>query len=411
MKFFQRIAAAARNLLVHPLRSFLTVLGIVAGVAAVVLVSSIAEGTKEDVRHTIEGLGANRVDVHSGTLDAVRNATLPFGGLYQLNEGDVTALRMGLSEADGVTGLLRGSAAASFGRAQTTLSWVGGNGQVLTVLGYELASGRKISSEEGASSKRIAIIGDNTATKLFGGASPIGSRISLGDTRFLVIGVMKPRGISVSGQSMDDVILLPIDAGRRHLMAGFPLPYKAVQQVAISLRTADARLGLEQKIVQILRAHRGTRPGESNDFFVSSVAETVKARRKADDSMSFLLLAVAGICLFVGGVGVMNIMLVSMSERIGEIGLRMAVGASPSHIRELFMTEAMLLCIIGGTTGLGIGVIAAHLIAAHRQTATYVNHSVLITAFLVTLLTGIVFGFWPAHMASTMRPVEALRRM
>jgi len=113
MKFFQRIAAAARNLLVHPLRSFLTVLGIVAGVAAVVLVSSIAEGTKEDVRHTIEGLGANRVDVHSGTLDAVRNATLPFGGLYQLNEGDVTALRMGLSEADGVTGLLRGSAAAS----------------------------------------------------------------------------------------------------------------------------------------------------------------------------------------------------------------------------------------------------------------------------------------------------------
>lgn len=395
----------------HPMRSALTSLGIVAGVASVVMVSSIAEGTKQAIQTSIDALGANRIDVNSGTKDGARNATLPFGGLYMLVDKDVSKIKNSVRGLTSVSGFLRGNADVTFGRTKAPAFWTGGNADAAQVLGYEMSSGRGLSLSEGNSARRVAVVGQGIAHNLLLSERAIGSRIRLGGTSFTVIGIFKHRGLSMLGQDLDDVVVVPIEAARRHLLGDFPLPHGGLQQIGIRLIDMNESQRSARTIEQLLRSSHKLGPGSISDFYITSITETVEAKSKADRSMSLLLISVATICLVVGGVGVMNIMLVSISERVGEIGLRMALGASPNNIRRQFLMESMLLSVVGGIVGGMLGVAGSYLVSKSEGIATQVNLLVLLTAVIVTMLTGITFGMWPANQAARMHPVDALRRL
>lgn len=404
------LASASRNVAIHPLRSFLTSLGIVAGVAAVVIVASIAEGTRREIQASIEALGADRIDVMSGTMSGVKNATLPFGGLYQLTDKDVDEIEH-LPSVRRASGLLRGSADASFRRSKTTLAWIGSGPGAIDVLGYEIQQGRTFTDAEGEGARRIAILGNGSAVKLFGKARPVGSRVRMNGSAFTVIGVTRRRGISIGGQDLDDVAIVPVRSARRHLMGDFPLPPNALQQIGIRLGTGTSVEKVSYRVEQRLRRTHKLAPGEIPDFRITSMSESAKASGAANRAMSLLLMSVAAVCLVVGGIGVMNIMLVSISERIGEIGLRMALGASPSSIRQQFLAESMLLSAVGGSLGAVVGIVGAYVVASQQGLETNVNFFVLATALGVTVFTGVVFGMWPALHAARMRPADALRRL
>lgn len=411
MRLVTLVVAAARNLGAHPLRSLLTVIGIIAGVVAVVLVTAIVQGTRQQIQDNIAQFGANRMDVNSGSLDGRKNATLLFGGLYQLDERDVALIRANMPQVVAGSGFLRGSAEVYHGRAQALVTWIGGNHQAARVMGHAVAHGRQFSEAEGAGAARLALLGHETARRLFGDQDPLGGRIRVKDAVFNVVGVLAPKGADVSGSSQDEIVILPAEAARRQLMADFPLPAKAVQQIGLLLADRQQRDAVEQTITALLGARRGLRSGDVADFHVVSIEAAIRASRQTEASMSFLLAAVGLICLLVGGVGVMNILLVSVNERIGEIGLRMAIGASPASIRWLFLCEAVLLALGGGVLGCLLGLALSHWVAATWQMHLLVSPAVLLLALLVSLLVGMAAGLWPAHRAASMKPVDALRRL
>lgn len=394
----------------HPLRSVLTSVGIIAGVAAIVMVASIAEGTRKSVALSIEELGANRLDVNSGSRVGKLNALMPFGGLYQLSDKDVEITR-GTAGVAFASGFLRGSAEVSRGQDKATVAWIGSDNNALQVLGYSLQSGRAFTTAEGSGVRRVVHLGAATARQLFKGKPAVGSRIRISGASFTVIGVLAPRGLSVSGQDLDDVLIIPVNSARRQLMGDFPLPNRAIQQIGVRVSSV-ADLGVVQgRIERNLGESRNRKGLRRDDFYIISVLGTVQSSSHADRSMAYLLLSVAAICLVVGGVGVMNIMLVSIAERTGEIGLRMAVGASPRDILHQFLFEASLLSFSGGALGILFG-IAGSVLAAHYQgIASEVSMSVVLVGFLVTVGTGIGFGIVPAYRAAKLPPSYALRRL
>lgn len=374
------------------------------------MVVSIAEGTRAQIQRSVEGLGANRIDVNSGTLSGTRNALLPFGGIYQLRDGDVDAVRdvRGVSAA---SGMLRGSAKVSASGTEVVSTWVGAGSGALDVMGYSVERGRALSSHDLDGVKRIVLLGDTVAQRLFVKSSAVGGRVRMSGSTFLVAGVLSKRGLTVSGQDLDDVVILPLSAARRNLMGDFPLPHRAVQQIGIRVSDVDRIPEIERAIRKRLREGRGLLPSQMEDFYVASVAATVETKSQTDRSMAYLLLAVGTICLLVGGIGVMNTMLVSISERVGEIGLRMALGASAQHIRLQFLVESMLISFSGGLIGVVLGVIGSMVVAAQQGISVELNMFVILSGFAITVITGIAFGLLPADRAARLRPVEALRKL
>ncbi|WP_230597630.1 ABC transporter permease [Xanthomonas vasicola] len=374
------------------------------------IVTSIAEGTRREIQASIESLGADRIDVISGTMNGVKNAALPFGGLYMLKDKDVEDINR-IAGVRMASGMLRGSADASFGISKSTLAWIGGGPGIVDILGYEIQQGRNFTEAESSSARRIVLLGEATSAKLFGKTKPIGLRVRINGSAFIVIGTMKRRGISVAGQDLDEIAIVPIRSARRNLMGDFPLPPNALQQISLRFNNGVQENILSERIAQRLRKTHKLAVSEILDFRITGVAESVKVSGMANRAMSLLLISVAAICLFVGGIGVMNIMLVSISERIGEIGLRMSLGASPNNICQHFLAESVLLSSIGGGLGALFGIIGSHLITRQQGLATQINLLVLIIAIVVTIATGVVFGMWPALQAARMLPAEALRRL
>ncbi|PTS72352.1 peptide ABC transporter permease [Stenotrophomonas sp. HMWF023] len=402
------LSAAMRSLLARPLRSSLTSLGIAAGVAAIVMVASIAEGTRVQIASSIAELGANRLDVNSGTLRGDRNALLPLGGLYQLRDQDVRTIQA-VPGVVAASGFLRGTTEASSGAVTAIASWIGIHEQGLAVLGYEVAQGSALTPQELRGARRVACLGASTARKLFGARSPINGRLRMNGTSFGIRCVLQQRGQSVAGQDLDDVVIVPMETARRQIMGEFPLPNKAVQQIGVRVTDPQRISEVSAHVTRQLGAARSQRGVD--DFHLSDVASSVRVSARTDRSMMFLLLSVAVICLAVGGIGVMNIMLVAITERTGEIGLRMAVGASPVAIRNQFLLESALLCLAGGIIGVCFGVAGATAIAVHQGTAVEINTMVVAAGFLVSVAAGVGFGVLPATRAAAMLPAEALRRL
>ena len=357
------------------LRSILTALGVIIGIAAVIVMVSVGRGTQSQLDTMISRLGSNRLEVFSASSrqGPVRGGA---GSAASLTDDDAEAIRSEIPEVQYVSPTIRGGGQVVFAENNWSTSWQGVTPDYFPVSDWSLALGDGFSPRDYSSAAKVVVLGETVRRELFGDADPIGATVRLGRVPLRVVGVLSPKGQGNWGNDTDDVILVPIETGRRRLAtaaagsaaatatpaattAATPLaPRQAdtVQQISVSVGRAEDLAFVEEEINALLRQRHRIAPGAEDDFAVRNIAEIVSTRTETTRLMSLLLGAVAGISLVVGGIGIMNIMLVSVTERIREIGLRMAVGAGPREIQAQFLAEAMLISLGGGFIGIALGV-------------------------------------------------------
>jgi len=409
MRFAETLRTATFSLRGNWLRSALTSLGVIIGIAAVIVMVSVGQGTQAEIDKLVSGLGSNRLDVSPGAGRGFGGVRMASSGFFTLTDDDADAIRQEIPEIDRVTGTLRGSTQAVFAENNTQSQWQGVQADWFAINGWSLASGEGFSTSDYAGGKSV-ILGETVRRELFGDEDALGQTVRIGRVPFTVVGVLKPKGQGGFGQDQDDIVVVPLETARRRLMGAMGLPAGAVMQIAVGV--ADAKdLGYAQgEIEALLRQRHRIQPGDEDDFNVRNIAEVVATRTQATRLMSLLLGAVASISLIVGGIGIMNIMLVSVTERIREIGLRMAVGAGPRDIQRQFLAEAMLISLIGGAFGIVIGIGGSLAVQTFGALPVQLDASVILLAAGFSIATGLFFGFYPARKASRLDPIEALRQ-
>lgn len=391
------------------MRSALTSLGVIIGIAAVIVMVSVGQGTQREIDKLVSGLGSQRLDISPGAGRGPGGARMSASSFFTLTEGDAKAIAEDIPEVQYVTAVLRGSTQAVFAENNASTSWQGVEPDFFTINGWQVNHGNLFEADDYGGNSRSVIIGDSVRRTLFGEDSGIGQTIRLGRSTFTVVASLSPKGPGGFGQDQDDVVMVPLQTARRRLL-GMNLPPGAVMQIALTVTDARDLDYVQGEIESLLRQRHGIRPGGDDDFSVRNISQIVATRNATTSMMSKMLGAVAGICLVVGGIGIMNIMLVSVTERIREIGLRMAVGAGPSDVRRQFMMEALLISMIGGVIGIAIGIGGALLVGKFSDLAIALNLKVVALAAAFSIITGLFFGYYPARKASLLDPIEALRQ-
>ncbi len=402
------LAVAAASLRVHPLRSVLTMLGVLVGVAAVVAVVAVGEGARVRVIEQIRSLGGNLLLVTPGSLVS-QGVRLGGGSRQTLTEGDARAI------AAEIPGVLV-AAASLFQRAQVVrggVNWSttaqGIDNDYLDAREWRLSAGRPFSSDELTGAGKVVLLGATVAHRLFPEGGSIGELIRVGDAPFEVIGVLAPKGQSAAGADQDDKVMMPLATARIRVLGPYQARLGAVQYLMVKVDRADRLPGAAGEIRSLLRQRHRLGPQAEDDFKVQNLADVQASREAASGVLSFWLSAVASVSLVVGGISIMNIMLVSVSERTREIGLRLALGARPRDIRNQFLAEAAALSILGAVIGLAAGVGVAWLIASSQSLVVLIRPWSLLLAAGVAVTIGVLFGLYPALKASRLTPVEALR--
>ena len=409
MSIIEAIRSAVSAIAANALRSALTMLGIIIGVAAVIAMVAIGSGARERVTGQIKSLGANLAIIQSGnvTQGGVR---LGAGAASTLTDEDARAV---LAEVDDVAA----SAPVIVTRAQAVYGGTNWSTQItatdldfFTAREWGLAEGRLFEPEELRRGEIVAIIGQTVARNLFGEDNPLDQQFRIRNVPFKVIGVMAPKGQSALGQDQDDVIFVPLDTGRRRIVGRNYARDRSVQSIMVKFANEDAIApGIEQTRALLRQRHRLTEDQE-DDFTVRNLTEIASTVTAAASTLSWLLAAVAGVSLLVGGIGIMNIMLVSVTERTREIGLRLAVGARQRDVLAQFLIEAATLATLGGAVGIALGIGAAAAIAHLAGWPSVVEPRAILIAVGVSGLIGVFFGFYPARKAARLDPIEALRR-
>ena len=407
MNIFATLRIAVLALLRNKMRSFLTVLGIIIGVGAVIAMVAIGEGAKAEVQKTFDAMGTNMLVVRSGSsrTGGVRGGA---GSQPTLTWDDVTAIR---NEAGGVARVspsLRQSAQILGDGQNWTSSVEGVATDYFAIRAWSLQYGGFFTEADVSSSAKVALLGGTVSDNLFGaGANAVGSVVRINNMPFEVVGVLARKGQSGMGQDSDDVVLIPVTTFASKIQGGLK---KYLQGSIYVGATSSADTTLAQRQVEaLLRARHRVRDGADDDFTVNNLAEIASARQEGTETMTRLLAGIALVSLLVGGIGIMNIMLVSVTERTREIGLRMAIGAKPGDIRLQFVIEAVVLSVIGGAFGVGLGVGAAEYMASQYGWATLVQPQIVVISLGFSAVVGIGFGLYPAHKASGLDPIQALR--
>ncbi len=410
MSFLDILRTAVFALRGNWMRSALTSLGVIIGIAAVIVMVSVGQGTQQEIDKLVSGLGSQRLDVSPGSRRGPGGARMSSASFFTLTEGDVGAIRNEVPEVQYVAGALRGNTQVVFAENNASTSWQGVEADWFAINDWKIAEGDVFDAQAYGGAAKEVVIGDTVRRTLFGDDSGVGQTIRLGRVPFTVVGTLEPKGQGGFGQDQDDVVMVPMETARRRLLGSMGLPPGAVMQIALTV--ADARdLGYAQTEVEgLLRQRHKIKPGADDDFTVRNISEIVATRTATTNLMSKLLGAVATICLVIGGIGIMNIMLVSVTERIREIGLRMAVGAGPTDVRRQFLAEAMLISLIGGVIGIAIGVVGALLVGKFSELPVALNGKVVGLAAAFSIATGLFFGYYPARKASQLDPIEALRQ-
>jgi len=410
MSFVDILRTAVFALRGNWMRSALTSLGVIIGIAAVIVMVSVGQGTQREIDKLVSGLGSQRLDVSPGSRRGPGGARMSASSFFTLTEGDVDAIRSEIPEVQYVAGSLRGNTQVVFAENNASTSWQGVQPDWFAINDWKIAEGPGFDAQAYSGAAKEVVIGETVRRTLFGNDSGVGQTIRLGRVPFTVVGTLAPKGQGGFGQDQDDVVMVPLETARRRLLGAMGLPPGAVMQIALTV--ADPRdLGYAQTEVEaLLRQRHRIKPGEDDDFAVRNISEIVATRTATTNLMSKLLGAVATICLVIGGIGIMNIMLVSVTERIREIGLRMAVGAGPSDVRRQFLAEAMLISLVGGVIGIAIGVVGALLVSKFSDLPVALNGKVVGLAAAFSIATGLFFGYYPARKASQLDPIEALRQ-
>ncbi|MGY1530500.1 ABC transporter permease [Luteimonas sp. A649] len=410
MKFSDVIRTAIHALRGNWMRSVLTSLGVIIGIAAVIVMVSVGQGTQSEIDKMVSGLGSQRLDISPGSRRGPGGVRMSASSFYTLTEGDVEAIRSDIPEVQFVSGSLNGSSQVVYAENNWSSRWQGVQPDYFDINGWTIVEGEAFDAQDYGGAAKEVILGETVRRELFGDEPAIGQTVRLGRVPFVVVGTLAPKGQGGWGQDQDDVMMVPLQTARRRLLGSIGLPPGAVMQVALTVSNADDLGYVQGEVESLLRQRHRIGPGDDDDFTVRNISEIVATRTATTRLMSLLLGAVATISLIVGGIGIMNIMLVSVTERIREIGLRMAVGAGPSDVRRQFLAEAMLLSLVGGALGIVIGIAGALLVGRFGNLPVVLNGQIVALAAGFSVATGLFFGYYPARKASTLDPIEALRQ-
>jgi putative ABC transport system permease protein len=404
MKLINLLTIAWKAIKRNKTRTFLTMLGIIIGVAAVIAMIAIGQGSRQSIQSQITGMGSNMINIRavSNVMGGVR---LDNANVQALEEPDVIALQKKAEYISAVSPSVSSRGQAINGPNNWSTSMQGVYPEYLSIRGWPLQDGVSFTSQDVKAASKVCLLGQTVMNNLFpDGADPLGKIIRFNNIPFKVIGILSKKGENTFGQDQDDVILTPVSTVQKRLLA--TTYYQTIFASAIDEKSTEKAA---TEIEGILRASHKLQKGVDNDFTVRTQAELISTFTSTSKILTTLLAVIAGISLVVGGIGIMNIMYVSVTERTKEIGLRMSIGARGIDILMQFLIEAILISIAGGLIGVGLGITATKLVTLFLHWPTFVTQSSVILSFLVCFFTGVFFGYYPALKASRLDPIEALR--
>jgi putative ABC transport system permease protein len=400
------IKISLRALSANKMRSGLTMLGVIIGVGAVITMLAVGQGASRRISEQIASMGSNMLLVHSGASTA-GGVRMGHGARPTLNLADAEAIAKECSavayvapEHSGISQVVHGNQNWPSGIRGTTSGF-------LNIRDWPLSGGRAFTDQEVRSASKVAILGRTVAENLFGDVNPVGKTMRIKKMPFKVIGVLVKKGQSSRGRDQDEIVLVPITTAQKKLFkVSFP---GTVNHIFLKVKSFEDLSIAENQVTELLRQRHRIGPGQEDDFTVRNITERMQAYEESSRVMALLLGAIASVSLLVGGIGIMNIMLVSVTERTREIGIRTAVGAKTWDIRTQFLIEALTLSLIGGIIGIILGISASKALSIIMGWSTIISPALVLLAFSFSALVGLFFGFYPAYKASLLNPIDALR--
>ena len=395
---------AWRALMRNPLRASLTMLGVVIGVAAVVATLAIGQGARASVQAQIASLGSNVIMIFPGTGPGSGGSRGAQGSSNSMTIEDIAAIKREAPSVERVAWSVRAGGQVIYGNENWQTGIVGTTEDFFAIRDWPVETGTAFTDADVRNGGKVAVLGATVAEALFGTEDPIGKTIRIRNLPFKVVGVLARKGGSAMGQDQDDTIIVPGTTVQRKFLSSNNINF-----VYVSARSADQINSAIEEISALLRQRHRIRPGQDDDFFIRNQAEFASAAEQTSKTMTLLLSSIAAVSLLVGGIGIMNIMLVSVTERTREIGIRMAVGARGRDILSQFLVESAFLSLLGGALGVLLGIGASALVSSLAKWPTSVSPMSIGLAFTFSAAVGIFFGFYPARKAADQDPIEALR--
>jgi putative ABC transport system permease protein len=400
---------ALRALKVNRMRSALTMLGIIIGVAAVIAMVAVGSGATARIEDQIQSIGSNLIIVLPGSV-STNGVRLGSGATATLTEDDAKAIAAECPSVAVVAPTVRGSVQVVYGSNNWATSVQGVTPDYMTIRDYTMLYGNFFTDQDVEAAAKTAVLGETVVQNLFGAnTDPTGQVVIIRNVPFTVAGVLTPKGQSPTGQDQDDVILLPISTAKQKVIGANKANAKAVSSLMVQAIGPQAMDQAQNEMDGLLRERHHIQNGQDDDFQIRNLTEVFAAQETSARVMSILLGAIASVSLIVGGIGIMNIMLVSVTERTREIGLRQAVGAKTRDILSQFLVEAVTLSLLGGIVGIVLGLTASLLISHFAGWSTLVSPMSILLAFVFSALVGVFFGYYPARKAAYLDPIDALR--
>ena len=408
MSWLATVVIALRAIRANRFRSILTMLGIVIGVGAVIAMVAVGSGATASIDQEIESIGSNLLIVLSGTI-TTSGVRLGSGQTVTLTEDDAKAIGAECPAVEAASPSVRGGAQVVFGNNNWATSIQGATPDYLRIRDYTIVAGRPFTDQDVDGATKVALLGQTVVQNLFGGTDPVGQVFRIKNVPFTVLGVLSAKGQSPSGQDQDDTIVLPISTAKKKVLGTNQANARSVGAIMVQAGGPALMDQAQAEVTSLLRQRHRLQAGQEDDFTVRNLSEVFAARQTSAHIMSILLGAIASVSLVVGGIGIMNIMMVSVTERTKEIGLRRAIGGRMRDILLQFLVEAVTLSSMGGLVGILAGLAASVIISRFAQWPTLISPAAILMAFVFSGLVGVFFGYYPARKAARLDPIESLR--
>ena len=408
MKIGATLQMAEAALRSNRLRTALTALGVIIGVGAVVTMMAVGAGAQVRVAEQIRSLGSNLIIVMSGSITS-GGVRLGSGSLLTITEDDARAIQRDVPSVEAAAPTVRGGVQAVVGNSNWSTAMQGVTPEYFQARDWGVTAGRLLTAEDVDAAGKVILLGQTVADNLFGGSDPLDQSVRIKTVPFTVVGVLARKGQSARGEDQDDTVIIPISTAKKKVLGVSPASARSVGGILVKVADPTRMGEAELQIRELLRQRHHLQSNQDDDFALRNLSEILASQEASSRVLSLLLAAVAAVSLVVGGIGIMNIMLVSVTERTREIGLRRAVGARRRDILGQFLTEAVFVSLAGGLIGIAVGVASSYVIAYFFEWSVLVSWSAILPAFLFAAAVGVFFGYYPARKASRLNPIEALR--